>query len=309
MAIKSRASTAWLLFFSTALLTTSALAMQTAADLVERMPLLAKQLNYSGVFSYEAADIQRSVRVSHQVVDGVAYRRISYLDGAAKDQLHESAANDCNGTYVGGPQPRDYYRFEVLGNYRVAGRNALKIQVLPIDNLRYGHLYGIDQQTGLMLQSILISQSGRPLENLKYIDITIDKNAQPQPASEDQPVTQSECSYERADSHFQAQQWQVDWMPPGFVRVDENVLEEGKVSLVYSDGISVFSVLIDAAPDSKYPELVARVGPTQMVVTNYTHNNTDYQIVVSAEMPRVTVNQIALSVRPPTEQEKLSNDS
>ena len=97
-------------------------------------------------------------------------------------------------------------------------------------------------------------------------------------------------------------------VPPGFLQVAEDFLEGDRVSLAYSDGISVFSVLIDVAPEPKYPELVARIGPTQMAVTRYTHNSTDYQIIVSAEMPRVTVNQIALSVRPLADQERLSND-
>jgi len=309
MEIKSRAVANWLIFFSSVLFTTSTLATQTIADLVERMPLLAKQLSYSGVFSYEAADIQRSVRVSHLVEDGIVSQRISYLDGISKDQLHQIALNKCLTTGHPRPQPRDYYRFQALGDYRVAGRNAIKVQVLPIDNLRYGHLYGIDQQTGLMLQSILISQSGRPLENLKYIDIAIDQNYQSHSTAENQPVDDSDCPSEMAGSDTRVQQWRVEWMPPGFVRVAENNLEGGKISLTYSDGISVFSVLIDGSPSSEYPELVARVGPTQMAVTNYTYEGKSYQIVVSAEMPRVTVNQIALSVRPPADQESLSNDS
>lgn len=303
MAIKSRAIVSWLLSCSTSLVTASALAVQSPANLVERMPLLAQQLNYAGVFSYEAADIQRSVRVSHQVVDGVAYRRTSYLDGVTKDQLHQSSLKKCAVAGHGKPQPRDHYRFQVLGDYRVAGRNALKVQVLPIDNLRYGHLFGIDKQTGLMLQSILISQSGRPLESLKYVDIAIDESAQSQPSAD------NDCSHGSVDKDIEAQHWKVSWMPPGFVRVAEKYLDGERISLAYSDGISVFSVLIDAAPDSEYPELVARVGPTQMAVTSYTHQSTDYQIIVSAEMPRATVNQIALSVRPPAEQERLSNDT
>jgi sigma-E factor negative regulatory protein RseB len=274
-------------------------AQPNAQDIIERMFEVTKRISYSGVFSYEVAGDQRTVKVAHLVVDDHVYEHISYLDGEAKEQWRKSMVDDCGAREGINLQLKQYYRFNILGQYRVAGRDAYKIQVLPIDNHRYAYLFGVDQQTGLMLQSALISQSGHALENFKYIDITFEtapgilseidvqkqfQKAQAQPCSSEQEVT--------------AVEWVAAWVPPGFVRSSQRLIGEQRLSLVYTDGISVFSVVIDASPGTLYPAISAKVGPTQMVVTNYTYNDSDYRITLSGELPQATANQIIRSVRP-----------
>ena len=82
-------------------------------------------------------------------------------------------------------------------------------------------------------------------------------------------------------------------------RSSQRFIDDNRVSLFYTDGISVFSVLIDDSPEKlDYGRLSARVGPTQMMTANYRHNGRDYRITVSGQMPQSTVNRIVLSVRP-----------
>lgn len=279
-------------------------AQPSAQDLVEGMFEVTKRLSYSGVFSYEVAGDQRTVRVAHLVADDHVYEHISYLDGEIKDQWRKSAVDDCGAREDINLQIQQNYRFNILGQYRVAGREAYKIQVLPIDNLRYAYLFGVDQQTGLMLQSTLISQSGRPLENFKYIDITFESTPDAlieiETREQFQNTEAEPCNSLDSEGISVPVEWSATWVPPGFIRSSKRHVEEGRLSLVYTDGISVFSVLIDASPETLYPVLSARVGPTQMVMANYVYNDSNYRITLSGELPQATANQIIRSVRPLT---------
>lgn len=277
---------------------------QTGHDLVGQMLDVSMRLNYSGVFSYESVGAKRNVKVSHQVLDGHAYERISYLDGVVKDRLRKSQVENCTFTKTRELSLQDHYQFNILGEYRVAGRQAYKIQVVPLDKLRYGYQFGVDQQSGLMLQSTLLSRSGHPLEKFKYVDIKLE----PSPVSANeirfldkfrQVETETCIEDEQQLTRLIPLKWVAKWVPPGFFRSSQRFIDENRVSLFYTDGISVFSVLIDKSPKaSDYGRLSARVGPTQMMTANYRYDGNNYRITVSGQMPQSTVNRIVLSVRP-----------
>lgn len=283
----------------------SVLSQQSAQDLVGQMLTVSMSLNYSGVFSYESVGAKRNVKVSHQVLDGHAYERILYLDGVPKDRLRKSLVKNCAfGNSSREFNLQEYYQFNILGEYRVAGRQAYRVQAMPLDKLRYGYQFGVDQQTGLMLQSTLLNQSGQPLEKFKYVDIELEPS----------PVDSSDIRYLNKFNQIKTEtciedeqeltrlipvKWVAKWVPPGFYRSSQRFIDENRVSLFYTDGISVFSVLIDDSPEKlDYGRLSARVGPTQMMTANYRHNGRDYRITVSGQMPQSTVNRIVLSVRP-----------
>jgi len=276
-------------------------AQQTAHDLVARMHDVSRQLSYHGLFTYEIAGDQRTVKVSHQVSDGVVYERVTYMDGPVKDRLRESAGNHCNLRDANHLQAQDHYRFDIIGESRVAGREAHRVQVLPKDDLRYGYLYAIDQQTGLMLQSILINQSGRSLEHFKYVDISMEPVADSGSAmvalAEFEASAPSDCVSDTQALDATFFKWSVGWVPPGFVQVSQKVAADGRESVAYTDGVAVFSVLVDVLAESPaHPGLSARLGATQMVVLNQKVDNSYYRIAVSGQMPQATANQIALSV-------------
>jgi len=277
-------------------------AQQTAHDLVALMFDRSKQLSYSGLFTHEMAGEQRTVKVSHQVSDGAVYERITHMDGPVKDRLRQPAGNHCNFRDANSLQAQDHYRFDILGESRVAGRKAHRVRVSPKDSLRYGYLYSIDQQTGLMLQSILVNQSGQPLENFKYMDISMDPidDGSTMAASADVAgAVASDCVNDSAASNSRPWQWSVQWVPPGFVQVSRRITEDGRESMAYTDGIAVFSVLIDLPSASPvHSGLSARLGPTQMVVINREHDDSHYRVAVSGQMPQATASRIALSIKP-----------
>ena len=270
----------------------------SAYDLIARMHDVSKQLSYEGVFTYQMAGEQRAVKVSHEVVDAKVYERITYMDGPRKDRTRSYINSSCEPKNFLPPQAQDYYRFDILGESRVAGREVYRVQVLPKDSMRLGYLYAIDQQTGLMLQSIIIDQSGRPLERFKYVEIRMNRvGDRPSTVDKDDVVT-ADCADKLPADDNHLWQWLPTWVPQGFVQVARKLGNSGRESIVYTDGVTVFTVLIDRVLDApQYPAVAARLGPTQLVVVNQQIDNRYYRIAVSGQLPRVVANQIATSVK------------
>jgi len=270
----------------------------SAYDLVARMFDVSKQLSYEGVFTYQMAGEQRAVKVSHQVVDAVVYERITYMDGPHKDRTRSYINLSCQPKDFRRPQAQDYYRFDILGESRIAGREVYRVQALPKDSMRLGYLYAIDQQTGLMLQSIIVDQSGRPVERFKYVEIKMNTlgDRPSTDAPEESVVTNCAGDYHADDEQFW--RWSPAWVPEGFVQISRKLDESGRESIAYTDGVTLFTVLIDRVSDApEYPAVAARLGPTQMVVVNQQLDNRYYRIAVSGQLPQATANQIAFSVR------------
>jgi sigma-E factor negative regulatory protein RseB len=264
----------------------------SAYDLVVKMFDVSKQLNYQGVFTHETAGDRTTVKVLHQVIDGVIYERATYMDGPEKERIKVSAVNRCQHSDFYRPEAREHYRFDIIGETRVAGRSAYRVKVLPKDSLRFGYLYAIDKKTGLMLKSSLVNQSGRYLEHFKYVDINMDPEID---LVAFQDMTPEDC----AISDMSDWVWSVGWVPAGFVPVSQKISEAGRMSVVYTDGVAVFSVLIDRSQiTANYPMVSARLGPTQLIVVNQLVDQNYYTVAVSGQLPQVTASQIARSISP-----------
>ena len=282
----------------------------SAYDLIARMHDVSKQLSYEGVFTYQMAGEQRAIKVSHQVVDAMVYERITYMDGPHKDRIRKYSRLSCQPQNFLLPQAQDYYKFNILGESRVAGREVYRVQALPKDAMRLGYLYAIDQQTGLLLQSIIIDQSGRPVERFKYVEIRMNTVGN-QPSTTVAQDTAATCVDSLRTGGERLWQWSPTWLPQGFVQVSRKLGDNGRESIAYTDGVTLFTVLIDPVLDEpQYPAVAARLGPTQLVVVNQQIDNSYYRIAVSGQLPRAIANQIAASVKATlAEDEHIDNEA
>ena len=66
--------------------------------------------------------------------------------------------------------------FYIKGDGRIANREVSMVHVLPKDKYRYGYVVAIDKDSGLLLQSVLMSHTGKPLERFQFVDITYRDN-------------------------------------------------------------------------------------------------------------------------------------
>ena len=144
--------------------------MESAHDLMARMAKASRELNYSGIFTYEYRGNLTSVKLIHEVRDGKIYERILHMDGNQREVVGRSDNVDClrtgdmllrGNTYRINDENysrlEDFYDFYIKGDGRIANREVSMVHVLPKDKYRYGYVVAIDKESGLLLQSVLIS--------------------------------------------------------------------------------------------------------------------------------------------------------
>ena len=292
----------------------SAEQLKSAYDLVVQTAKASKELSYQGVFTYEFRGQLRSVKVLRLVRDGQTYERAMHMDGMGYQVSRRGDDIDClrpghlllQGTdfksVSNGLQLNELYNVYIRGNRRIAGRLAYLVEILPKDKLRYGYVVAIDKENGLMLQSMIISQSGKPIERFQYVDISfspeLDSIQIPEQWLSAPPNDACRASSQSTDDSLS--KWQPTWLPPGFVLSNYEANNSiSKETWIYTDGLATFSVFIDSAEVSKaFPPVQATLGTTVAVLNKVNMNDQHYAITVVGEIPTLTAQQIVADIRP-----------
>ena len=183
----------------TAILAGMVLPMLVVADAadprawLDRMSHSFRELNYSGVFTYEFGQQMSSIRIVHAVVDGVERERIVHLDGPMVEVIRTGHELSCihvgdslvrlDHTIPAGPFAKqfgaglgpieDHYQVVLAGDTRVAGRDALVLEVRPLDAFRFGYQLAVDKATALLLRSQLLDAQHRILERFQFAELRI----------------------------------------------------------------------------------------------------------------------------------------
>lgn len=303
----------------------TSLADADAQDWMQRMLEARKLRNYEGVLVYGRGEEVNSVQVVHRYQNGEEQERLLHLDGErreirrqgdkiicilpGKETLeleHSLPSGPFSGPYAASPiLPAEQYRLTLTGGGRVAGYDAVKLAVMAQDDYRYSYLLWLDKQTALPLKSLVLNKQGEVLERMQYTTLTIDspiddpKLALPAPVKE-QPISGvTEAKAEPAA----LVQWRPQWLPPGFQEVPALVTRvdgqgtRGTDSLVYSDGMSAFSVFIEPVGRKPAPEGVSQTGATIAYARSTEWADSYYMITVVGEVPKATAQRVAESVR------------
>ena len=240
-----------------------------------------RELEFKGHFTYERGFQSSSYQYIHQVVDGQERQRLVFMDGAAQEIINDGTSIK----YLHSKddlQPKLYqaevgqllnvrkdfshvwrlYDGVMLKDNRVAGREVKCIHLKPKDKHRYSYVFAIDEQTGLMLKMMVIDNKSRVLERYRYVQIeyTDITDADLMAGLEEvetveQEITLSETGVKLAaetikDFSFADMQLQLNWKPEGFQSKVEPLEENHAVQHTYSDGLSSFSVFIEAVDDA-----------------------------------------------------------
>jgi sigma-E factor negative regulatory protein RseB len=290
--------------------------MESAHDLISKMAKASRELNYQGLFTYEYRGNLTSVKLTHAVQDGQIYERMQHMDGVQRNALRRTDNVDCLRTgdmLLRGSAYRlndqsyarleDFYEFHIKGQGRIANRQVVMIHVLPKDKHRYGYVVAIDKESGLLLQSVLMSHTGKPLERFQFVDIQIGGSMAElgfdSEASDfsDVALDQGNCIDSNSQITTSASRWSTQWMPPGFVMASHKLVDnQGQESMMFTDGLAVFSVFIDIDKARSLPAIEANLGATVAVLTKAEINNQEYAICVVGEIPRATASQIASAI-------------
>jgi len=319
-------------------------------QLLQRMDRNAASMSYFGTLVYSHGKHMETLKLYHAVVDGVRRERLVHLSGKPRETIRSGdqvicldgqGARTFGGDTKASPFARDFseailsaesvYKVINQGQSRVAGRTVIQLSVIPRDGYRYGFRLALDEETQILLQSLMLDDSGEVVERYEYSDISIGESFDPVLLQPHLTVEKSEAGNGRdysgraenkpADSRradkagqraasatgVNEKLWRLSWVPQGFAvqlqAEGESVgdhgpmLRSGRIgSLMYSDGLSAFTVFV--ADNVNLGNRSRRSGATTAYTQVKNKNNTVYSVTVVGEIPRVAAQKIAMGVVP-----------
>lgn len=279
---------------------------------LERMVQAGREQSYQGAYVYERSGIFTTHNIWRKVSDGSAHERLLQTAGRHQEWVRRDGQLTCATTisqgsvHQGTPELNtdpaqlvDWYGLRVLGNTRIASRPVTVISLQPRDAFRYAYELYLDNETGLMLKSLLVDERRELLERFQFAAISFDD-----PAGEDLAPTTACLELDTADSlstdlvNF----WEPAWLPPGFVLGHQQVqtlkdVESRITAQIYTDGLARFTLFVEPlGKDSLAEDLRAQLGPTVAVSRRLMAADNFYLATVVGEIPPVTAERIVESL-------------
>ena len=288
-------------------------------DWIDRMGNAVQVTNYAGTVVRVRDGKVDTFKVVHTVKDGVVREKVVIQDGNGLEIIRNGNEVHCilpdresvlveewnNQSTLFSILPSSDIRFGneydvLIKNFeRVAGRKSAKLAILPHDNYRYGYRIWLDTETGFPLQTQLIGDDNVPLEHVKFADISIDQDIGSS-ALVSSYITDNWKWYTEPRLTMKREvqsEWVADNVPSGFrvVSTQQKILPDADdplTHIVYSDGLVTVSVFISPVTDEKKPRR-SSVGASN----SYSTVVDDYRVTAVGQVPQVTVEQIARSMR------------
>jgi sigma-E factor negative regulatory protein RseB len=291
----------------------------TPQDWIDRMGNAVQVTNYAGTVVRVRDGKVDTFKVVHTVKDGVIREKVIIQDGNGLEIIRNGNEVHCilpdresvlveewnNQSTLFSTLPSSDIRFgneyDVLIKdfERVAGRKSAMLAILPHDNYRYGYRIWLDTETGFPLQTQLIGDDSRPLEHVKFADISIEQDIRSSALDPSYSTDNWKWYTEpRLTMKREVQsEWVADEVPSGFrvVSTQQKILpdvEDPLTHIVYSDGLVTVSVFISPVTDEKKPRR-SSVGASN----SYSTVIDDYRVTAVGQVPQITVEQIAKSMR------------
>ncbi len=272
---------------------------QQAAALLFKMSSALRELNYSGQFTYEVGSRMDSYSLTHVVEDGREYEYLKSLNGPEQTVAQEGLPSDClaHGNkilrgLIGVENVPDYYQLLFVGEERIADRQAMVVQILPLDDYRYGYVIALDLQTALPLRTMLIDGERRVLERFQFIQLTLD----PVKPELEGPALRVDRSAECDREATPESQWTARWLPRGFEFTGERSAGNGDTMLTYTDGLATFTVFVGHNRDLPMAEKGVRRGATVAYLSAKIWAAQPFRISLVGEVPLATAQAVVSSL-------------
>jgi len=302
---------------------TSSRADDEAKAALARMLEASESLNYEGTFVYIQGHHLEAMAISHRARDPeqeVGWQHLSALNGTPREIIVTEKDVVCllpekRITCQGVSQRRspfpislpndldqleDYYHFEILGTDRTADHATQVIGIQPADDYRFGYRFWIHEDSGMVLRSALLDESGQVLEQLMFTAFTVHpaENLPEQPPLPSFLRLRAEAGTQNT-SHdplpAKDSPWKLGELPPGFRRIlHHRYTDAGPANttehMVLSDGLATVSVFLEplASGSEAVLEGFSRMG----AMNAYGVTQAGHQIMVVGEVPELTVRTI-----------------
>lgn len=244
------------------------------------------------------SDGVRSLALSHDIVEGVEREVARFLDGPPvvferRGRVGRLKWADGDGAVAASPAGivahlEGLYRLRLSGEERLANRNTVRLDIEPLDDLRYGHRFWLDMATGLPLKQILLDEQGRVVETFQITQLNRPR------------LHQGAIDLDRARP-APDDPWRPTWLPDGFtakpVETRSPRHNEAVGHRVYSDGLATLSLFVEpvAGRDQLMPGL-HRLGVSHAAVRHRELGGQARQVVVMGELPPRVLIRVADSV-------------
>lgn len=230
----------------------------------------------------------RALALTHQVENGLQREVAHYLDGPPLTYERLGKVGRGGWAHSDDEVPAspnaimahldDFYRLRLAEDARVAGRDALRLDIEPLDAMRFGQRLWLDRATGLPLKQELLDVEGRVLETFQLTEldaprlyagrVRFDRLREPPPET-----------------------WRPGWLPPGYVAqpvVTTSSLHGERVGhRVYSDGLSSLSLFVEPLTED-FPALAPglhRLGISYAAVRHQELGGRVMQVMALGEVP------------------------
>lgn len=281
---------------------------------LERMAQAVREQSYHGSYVYERSGIFTTQDIWKRVsAEGVQERLLQTAGRHQEWQRHDgrlvcatnpSLSQGRSQTSLRGEvdpkQLLEWYSMRNLGTTRIAAREVTVIGVQPKDGFRFAHELYIDNETGLLLKSLLVDESREPLERFQFTNVSFEE--QDYSAGLEPGPTCLEVGVLEPPAEVDIPFWEPSWIPPGFSLGERQIQsinggDSHVSSQIYSDGLASFTLFVEPlGRDSLAEDLRARLGPTVAVSRRLMTDSDLYLATVVGEIPPRAAERIAESL-------------
>ena len=293
-----------------------------AVNKLRDMSVAMRSLNYEGTFVQIRNGHTDLLHILHAYDESGNSERMRSLNGEAREVIRNNSTvvriwPSSGDVLVSSSKPfslnaQSAEPFETSSNYtivsggeeRVAGIETDVIDVQPVDDFRYGYRFWVDQDTGMMLRSMVMSSENQRVEELMFtsieyldeIDATrfgINIDAESTEQGHDKPSDGSVSVVDKV---------RFEDLPIGFEERSESlrmvaVRKDAPIShSVVSDGFSTVSVYVEYIERASHDS--SALGLTHMgAVSAFGLSLPNALVTVVGEAPGKTVEMIARAAR------------
>ncbi|UJP05026.1 MAG: MucB/RseB C-terminal domain-containing protein, partial [Nitrosomonas sp.] len=254
---------------------------ESALMWLDKLAKAPRQHNFSGTFVYYADNYLETSYIVHKTDQFGERERIEVLDGLPRIVFRNNDEMKCylpesKKIYTEKrwfrkffpdfiPQPFDsidnnYYVKEVKRE-RIVNRESQVLTLIPRDFLRYGHLFWVDVETGLLLK-VAVTRGDDIIEQFAFAQLQINSDidsSEVTPGSSLDPNGWQVTHLMTSILNRNESKWEITQLPDGFkklVEMKRNLTEKQELvdHIALSDGLATVSVFIEPiAKDAPTP--------------------------------------------------------
>jgi len=294
--------------------------LPSALTYLNHMKQAYRKLNYKLLYLNTAQNQIEPKQLIHGVVDGKSIAYFYFLNGTMRESLQFDGkisfyqqgsqayslatnrdqsvfANIANFDFENGNKS---YEYIILGRDRIAGKKTIAIRMMSKDQYRYSYIVWLDLESYLPLRLDTINQSNQIIEQTMVVSLNIRDNINPWIQQLSTQAT-PDVLHLPLTSTAELPKWELDWLPTNFkiVKNDQHKLmmhDTDPISyIMINDGIVRVSVYIS----TKQAHLAEQQNVIQRGGTLiYTKRQENIEINVIGEIPLITAEKIAASIKP-----------